>query len=328
MLRVAVIGAGPNGSNHARGLARMDDIRVVGVADIVPERAALVASEVGADVYATHHELLDRAKPDAVWVSSPNWLHPQHVVDVAERGIHVMSEKPMGLSLEDCDRMIAAADGHGAKLNIAQTTRYILPLLELKRVYESGECGELASATSVRMGYHTLRPTAPWRLEHDKSGSCVFEWEIHEIDFVRSIGGQVTSVYAQTMCSREEHPTFLDHFSAVMAFAGSGYGHVEASQSCLLGQSGRFFVGSRGTARAVSADVVEIQTVDMDGPRRYEVADDGMTAQARQDADFIRAIREDTAPPVPGVEGRINVEIALAIIASGGTGDIITLPMR
>lgn len=328
MLRVAVIGAGPNGSSHARGLAKMDDVRVVGIADIVPERAGVVASEIGADVYVDHHELLGKAKPDAVWVSSPNWLHPEHVVDVAEHGIHVMSEKPMGLSLEDCDRMIAAAERNGVKLNIAQTTRYILPLLELKRVYEAGECGELANATSVRMGYHTLRPTSPWRLEHDKSGSCVFEWEIHEIDFVRSIGGQVTHVYAQTARSREEFPTFLDHFSAVLTFADGGYGHVEASQSCFLGQSSRFFVGSKGTARAVGANAIELQTVGMDGPKRYEVEGDGMATQARQDADFIRAIRDDTEPPVPGIEGRINVEIALAIIKSGETGEVIKLPMQ
>ena len=305
----------------------MDDVRVVGIADVIKAKAEATAAQVGAKAYGNHLDMLAAEKPDVVWVSSPNWLHAQHAVDVAQAKAHVMSEKPMALSLHDCDRMIAAARANGVKLNVAQTTRYILPLVEMERVFRSGRCGALVCATSVRMSYHVPREECLWRLEHETSGSIVFEWEIHEIDFVRSIGGTVTHVYARTVNSRPEAPTFLDHFSAVLTFEQGGFGHLDASQSCHLGDSGRYFVGTKGSAKAVGADSVQLKTLDMAQAEMIQVQDDGMKTQARQDADFIRAIREDAPAPVPGEDARVNVEIAAAIIESGTTGSVVTLPL-
>ena len=330
-MNVAVIGAGNNGRGHARCLADMEDVQIVGIADPAVEKAQEVVAEVGGTAYADHRAMLDDAKPEAVWISSPCFLHADHAVDCCGAGAHVMCEKPMALSLPDCDRMIAAAKSNGVRLMIGQSTRYSEALLELKRVFESGRCGDLVTAYSYRMGYHNCRPEALWRMDGDQSGGIVFEWEVHEIDFVCSIGGPVSQVYAQTAYSREDAPNFLDHFSAILTFGRGGCGNLEASQSCTLGQSGRGFVGTKGAAKAEGRDQVILKTVDMDKPETIIVPLGGHIARGlgklTQDADFVRAIRADAPSPIPGEDGRANIEIGLAIIESGRTGEVVRLPL-
>ena len=321
-MKAAVIGAGNNGSTHARNLARIEGVAVVGFADPIAEKAAALASELGARPYADHREMLEEAAPEVVFISSPCWLHAGHAVDCANAGAHIMCEKPMALTLEDCDRMIASARENRVLLMIGQSTRYDPALQELKRIYESGRCGDLVCAWSTRMSYHRRQPDTPWRMDGDKSGGIVFEWEVHEIDFVCSIGGKVDRVYARTACTREDAPNFMDHFSAVLTFRDGGYGNLEASQSCALPMSGRGFVGTGGAAQTQGAGAIRVRTVDMEEP---EVLTFERPGKMSQDADFIRAVREGDVSPVPGEDGRANIEIGLAIVESGKTGNVVVL---
>lgn len=323
-MKVALIGAGSNGAAHMRRVAALEGITVVGIADPVLERAEALASEVGGKAYRDHRQMLDEMKPDAVWISSPGWLHAEHAVDCATAGAHIMCEKPMALTLEDCDRMIAAARANKVKLSIGQSTRYSAPLLELKRLLESGRCGDLVTAWSLRMAYHQVRPGSEWRLDGEKSGGIVMEWEVHEIDFVRSLGGRVSQVYARTAYSREDAPTFLDHFSAILTFEKGGYANLEASQSCPVGLSGRGFVGTKGAAEAYGAAAIRFRTLEMEQIETVTVP----PCPWNVDTDFVRAIQEDAPAPIPGEEGRANVEIGLAIVRSGETGEAISLPIQ
>jgi len=331
-MKVAVIGAGNNGRGHARCLADMEDVEVVGMADPDTTKAEAVAAEVGGKTYTDHRAMLDQAKPDAVWISSPCWLHAQHAVDCAQAGVHVMCEKPMALNLPDCDRMIEAARSNNVKLMIGQSTRYSAPLLELKRIFESGRCGDLVCAWSLRMSYHRTRPDALWRLDGEKSGGIVFEWEVHEIDFVRTIGGDVSEVYAHTAYTRKDAPTFLDYFSAIVTFKNRGYGNLEASQSCTISMGGgRGFMGTLGAAKAEGRDAVRLMTIGMDEAEIIKVDPGDHVARGlgklTQDGDFVRAIRENDASPIPGEEGRADVEVGLAIVESGNTGKVVKLPL-
>ena len=185
-----------------------------------------------------------------------------------------MCEKPMALSVDDCDRMIAAAKESGVKIMVDQTTRYLPALIELKRILASGRCGDFVKSWSLRESYHQIVDKDSWRLDFDKSGGVVFEWEVHEIDFVRSIGGDVRDVYARTARSREEAPTFLDHFSAILTFANGGFAKLEASQSQTLPSSGRGFTGTKGSVVASGTNTVTIRTADMKEPEQVAVAAD------------------------------------------------------
>ncbi len=323
-MNIAVIGAGGNARGHAQGLAEMEDVRVVGIADPAEDKAAALAGDVGGQAFSDHQTMLDGAKPDAVCISSPCWLHAQQALDCMAAGAHVLCEKPMALNLEDCDRMIAAARQHGVVLMVCQTTRYIAQMAELQRLFASGHCGELVSAWSTRMGYHGGGAGTTWRLDGEQSGGIVFEWEVHEIDIVRRIGGPVSQVYARTAYSRADAPNFLDHFSAVLTFADGGYGNLEASQSCAVPQGGRGFVGTLGAAQT-QGNKVRLRTVDMDEDEIIEV--ESGNVQQKQDGDFIRAVRDGAPSPVSGEDARVNIEIGLAIIESGRTGQVVDLPL-
>jgi len=330
-MKVALIGAGNNGAGHMRCVKEIEDIRIVGIADPELARAEELAAGVGGKAYADHRAMLDAEKPEAVWISSPCFLHAEHTVDCAGAGAHVMCEKPMALTLPDCDRMIAAADKNNVKLMIGQSTRYIEPLVELKRIFDSGRLGDLVCSWSVRTNYHRRQAHAPWRLQGDKSGGIVFEWEVHEIDFVCSFGGKVSQVYAQTAYTREDAPDFVDHFAAILTFEKSGYASLDASQSCAVGRGGRGFVGTKGAAEAQGRDTVRLRMNDADEVELVQVEPGAHItrglAKLTQDEDFIRAIRQDDASPVPGEDGRANVEIGLAIVESGRTGQVVKLPL-
>ena len=318
-MKVALIGAGNNGRNHMLRVSEMEDVQVVGIADPVLASAEAAVAEVGGTAYADHREMLDQAKPDAVWVSSPCYLHAEHSVDAAEVGAHVMCEKPMALSLEDCDRVLTATRESNVKIMVGHSTRYNAPLVEMKRILESGRCGRLINAYSTRMSAFN-RPDDPWRLDGDKSGGTIFELHIHEIDFVCSLGGRPKEVYARTAYSRDDAPSFMDNFSALFTFEDGAYATIEASWSCTVGGTTRGFVASKGSAQAQGADAVRLMTTDMDQADVVKAP-----ATPLLDADFVQAIRDSTPVSIPGEDGRANVEIGLAIVDSGRTGQIVQL---
>ena len=108
-IRFGLIGCGRVAPRHAQSLTQLKQTDLVAVADIRPARAARFAEEFHATAYADAHELLARADVDAVSICVPSGLHAQLAIDALEAGKHVLVEKPVALSLEDADRMIAAA---------------------------------------------------------------------------------------------------------------------------------------------------------------------------------------------------------------------------
>ena len=326
-MRVSIVGAGNNAIGHAKSLAVMDEVEIVAVVDPVLERAQEMVDDVGGRAFPDHPTMLKEAEPDAVWVCSPCWLHADQTVDCLSAGAHVMCEKPMALNVADCDRMIDAAKAHNAKLMIDQTTRFVPNLIEMQRIFQSGECGDLVRSWSIRESYHQIKNDASWRLDFEKSGGIVFEWEVHEIDFVRSIGGRVNDVYAKTAFSREGATGFLDYFTAVLTFENGGYGNLEASQSEHLGMSSRGFSGTRGSAVSVGKDQVRIRTVDDPEPRIVEVEPDEGAKRGlnryTSNRPFVEAILNDGPSPVNGEDAKHNIEIGAAIVESGRTGEVV-----
>jgi len=328
-MKIAIIGAGNNAIGHAKSLAVMDEVEIVAIVDPMTERADAMVADFGGRSFGDHQQMLKEAQPDAVWVCSPCWLHADQTVDCLSADAHVMCEKPMALNVPDCDRMVAAANTHNVKLMIDQTTRFMPALVEMQRIFQSGECGDLVRSWSIRESYHQIKNEASWRLDFDKSGGIVFEWEVHEIDFVRSIGGRVSEVYAKTHYSRENAPDFLDYFSAILTFEDGGFGNLEASQSEHLGLSGRGLSGTRGSIVAAGKDQIKIQTEEDDTPRILEVEPDAGTRRGlnryTSNRPFVEAILNDGPSPVSGEDARHNIEIACAIVESGKTGGPVSL---
>ena len=149
MLRVGMIGLGGIARSHAQGIAELDDVEIVACADLIEStRAEYMDTYDVPKGYASHTELLEDPNIDAVGVVLGHQLHHRLSVDALNAGKHVLVEKPMALTLEQCDEMIAAARANGVKLMVG-LTNHILPVnIKAKEILDSGELGPLITIVS------------------------------------------------------------------------------------------------------------------------------------------------------------------------------------
>ncbi|NOZ24258.1 MAG: Gfo/Idh/MocA family oxidoreductase [Planctomycetes bacterium] len=330
MFKVGIIGAGNNGKGHARCLSNIEGVKVVGFADAVMDAAQAASDEFGGKPFTKHNDLLG-ADVDAVWISSPNFMHAEQTIDAAKAGVHVMCEKPMGLTLDECDAMIEAHKAAGTKLMIGQSTRYGGSLKKLLDMLAAGVFGRLIACWSTRLGHYAAPSPGHWRVNPKLSGGVKMEWEIHEIDVLRCIGGKVTSVYGSMGYSREDVPDYDDTFAAILTFEDGAFGRLDASQGARIGFSNRGLMGSKGMAYLHGRNEIRYKTDDTNGMQTIEVPlkehekPEAKLAKLDEDTDFVRACQEDREPTITGEDARVNIEIALAILNASEQKQVIPL---
>ena len=195
MLRVGVLGAGFMGGTHARAFAKLPDVRVVGVSSRSAQKAAVLAQEVGAEPFTDAMALTTDPRVDAISITLPTHLHKEYTVAALEAGKPVLLEKPMGLSLEECDAMIAAAQQSGQIFMLAHVLRFWPEYVALVDFVRSGQLGAPLSATASRL---SSRPTwGDWFANPDWTGGAVHDLHIHDLDTLNWLFGTPKSVYAR-----------------------------------------------------------------------------------------------------------------------------------
>ena len=162
MVKVGIIGLGGIARKHCEAIATLDNVEIVAVADLFEEKRSEFMSKYKISRgYKTHTELLADREIDTVAVVLGHQLHHQLTVDACRAGKNVLVEKPMALSLEQCDNMIAAAAEHDVKLMVGHTQHFTPPALKAKEILDSGELGPLVTAVSYmskNWGYDGRRP--------------------------------------------------------------------------------------------------------------------------------------------------------------------------
>ncbi len=183
MLKLGIIGAGIACKLHARALHKINDIKVQAIADIVLGKAMFYAVQFGAKAYDDYRKMVLNEDLDAVIINLPHRLHREATIFCAQRGVHILVEKPMGVSVEDCQAMIEAARKNNVKLMVGHVERFSLPYIKLKQMVQSGELGELVSIVDTRTMYY-FRPERPrWFLDEEMSGGGMFiNLGVHSID--------------------------------------------------------------------------------------------------------------------------------------------------
>jgi predicted dehydrogenase len=189
VLRVGLLGAGWIAADHVAALAKRDDAEVVAVCDLDRTRAERLAPQ-GAAVYERWQELLERERPDAVWVCVPPLAHREPTVAALARGIHVYLEKPIARTLDDANAIVAAADASDAVCAVAYQWHATEVLDDLRAALDGQEVSLLAG--------RSIGPTGsrPWFLDRAQGGGNVLERGSHQIDLVRAIAGDVVRVQA------------------------------------------------------------------------------------------------------------------------------------
>lgn len=194
--RIAVIGYGRWGRYcHAPLIRLAEGLELAGVASGSAEKREQIQRELGCRAYRDLDEALADESVDAVVLATPNDTHAQYAVRALEAGKHVVTDKIMCLSLEECDRMIGAAQTSGTLLTVFQNRRLDGDFLTLKRLLAEGELGDLRW---LEMAWHGFGAWGGWRGQADRGGGKLFDLGAHLVDqMLLLFPGPVSGVYCR-----------------------------------------------------------------------------------------------------------------------------------
>ena len=185
-MKTAIVGYGGMGGWHAERLQKSDVAELAGIYDIRAERSELARSR-GIRAYASYDELLGDRTVELVTVAVPNDVHEEVVVRALRAGKNVICEKPVALTLDSLDRMIAVAQETGMHFSTHQNRRWDVDYLAMKQIYDSGMLGKVINIESRIHGSRGI--PSDWRGEKKYGGGMLYDWGIHLIDQMLCIFG-------------------------------------------------------------------------------------------------------------------------------------------
>jgi phthalate 4,5-cis-dihydrodiol dehydrogenase len=280
-LKLGVIGLGRAFTLMLPTFAAHPRIKMVAASDPRPDARERFAAEFGAKVYADAESLCADPAVQAVYVASPHQFHVEHVKLAATHGKHVLVEKPMALTTDDCLEMIAAAKTAGIKLLVGHSHSFDLPYLRASEMIRSGDYGRVCMINALNFTDFMYRPRRPEELDTKAGGGVVFSQAAHQVDIVRLlVGAKATSVRAFTGRWDPKRPSEGAYNAQINfdngCFASltySGYAHFDTDEfngwSGELGQR-RDADASYGRARqALRAATTVTEEIEMKNRRAY-----------------------------------------------------------
>jgi UDP-N-acetyl-2-amino-2-deoxyglucuronate dehydrogenase len=349
-VRVGIIGCGKIAINHAKALAGIDGVELASCCDIDSARADEFATKFGfAKSFDTVERLLDSGV-ETVTVCTPHPSHEEVVVAAASRGLNVLCEKPIALTLEGADRMTRAAEAAGVKFGVLFQRRFWPASRRARDAVQDGKIGlPIFASTTVRLGRDRGYFDAdPWRGKWDaEGGGTLINQAIHYIDLMQWIvGSPVTELSARFATLR--HADYIeveDTAVASIQFANGALGTISAGTTFAPGLGNQVLVsGDNGATITVtefpegSAGIndiwtvpgeesyTQIHSVGIDSDPPLSQIHEGLTPyHGLQIADFIDAVIHDREPLVTGREAQQALEVVLAMYESSRTGQPVTL---
>lgn len=339
---VGILGAGNISETHARAAAAIPGVAIAAVHGSNREKAERLAAAYGARAYDDLDAFLAHRPMDLVAIGSPSGLHADQAIRAAERGLHVLVEKPIDITPARADALIEAADRAGVRLGVFFQDRVQPDLARLHTLIETGRLGRpLLVSGRVRWHrppeyYAQSRWRGTWALD---GGGALMNQGIHTVDLLRWLLGPVTRVAARaaTVLHRIE---VEDTIVAVLEFASGALGTLEATTAAFPGYKRRVEIsGTEGTAilehdRLVALDLRgPVEELAASGPADQNasastavVADAG--GHQRLFEDFLEAIRTSREPRCSGREGRRSVALACAIYEAAREGRWVNVPVE
>ena len=332
MLKIGLLGAGFIAATHAAAYARLDGVHLAAVGDVNRAAADALAAQYGARAVYTLEAILDDPEITAVSVCLPTFLHAAVVVAAAERGKHILCEKPLALSLEDVDHMQAAVKRAGVRCMVAQVIRFWPEYVVIREALAHGQLGQPRMVTGTRLA---SPPTwGAWFSDPNKSGGALFDLHIHDLDFVYSLFGKPRTVYA---VGGRGATGGWDHVHTSLDFGGQK-AVLEASYALpagfpfqmsfrMTGDAGclDFQFGGVGQVdqRAGAQTTLALYQPGVEPQRLQPTTEDGYQAEVRY---FANCLLEDRDPVVATLaEAREVLTIALAAKQSLETGAVVRL---
>ncbi len=345
---LAIAGCGVIASFHARAIAGLPNAQLRAVTDVAREAAQRRAAEFGVDAYDDLEEMLRRPDIDAVSVCVPSGLHAEVGVRVAQAGKHVIVEKPIDVSLEAADRLIATCRRCGVKLAVISQHRFDPGIQEVRAALDAGRFGRLLLGDVIVKWYRTgeYYRSAGWRGTWElDGGGALMNQGVHWVDVLQWMMGPVDRVVGR--CSQIGHDIPVEDVAlALLVFRSGALGMIEVSTAVYPGLPERVEITGTGGTAVVEMGAVKVREFKDEkgevGPYGAKVlaggrggstaAPDQAASQIAghriQIADFLEAIAEDRDPLITGEEARKPLEIILAVYQSARTGREVALPLK
>jgi UDP-N-acetyl-2-amino-2-deoxyglucuronate dehydrogenase len=339
-VRVALVGCGRISRNHVEAIDRVDGLELVAVADSDAARAEAIATERGIPAFGSLEAMLAGVPSDLVSICTPSGLHPAHGIVAAQTGRHVLTEKPMAISLAAADELVQACDAAGVQLFVVKQNRLNPPIQLLRRAIDKGRFGRIYSANvTVRW----TRPqeyydAEPWRGTWEFDGGAIMNQASHYVDLMQWLVGPVESVLAKT-ATQARRIEAEDSGVAILKFRSGALGVIEVTvltyprnlegSITILGERGSVKVGGTAVNRVehwVFADYDDddklVDAASTNPPTVYGFGHEGYYRNV------LKVLRGEARPDTDGRAGRKSLELILGIYESAKTGREVPIPLR
>ena len=338
--KIALVGCGRISRNHFEALDKIDGLTLTGVCDVVPERAREWAQQQGVPAFTSYEEMLQRVDCDVVSICTPSGLHAAHGALAARAGKHVITEKPMAISLGQADELVKACDDAGVFLFVVKQNRLNPPIQLLRRAVDKGRFGRIFLAnTTVRW----QRPqdyydAAPWRGTWEFDGGAIMNQASHYVDLIQWLVGPVESVMAKT-ATQARRIEAEDSGVALLKFRSGALGVIEVNvltyprnlegSITILGEKGSVKIGGTAVNRVEHWQFADyddddklVDSANTNPPTVYGFGHEGYYRNV------LSVLRGEAQPQTDGRAGRKSLELILGIYESAKIGREVPIPLR
>ena len=329
-MRIGILGSGFMGGTHARAFAKQPGVEIARISSRSLSKADALAKEVGAVATTDDMAIVNDPSIDAICITLPTHLHAKFAAAALRAGKPVLLEKPFGLTVDECDRLMAVEKETGKHLMVAQVVRFWPEYEALVDMVHSGKLGTPLAAVAMRLS--VLPGWADWFTDPALSGGAVLDLMVHDFDALNWIFGAPKSVYAR---GQEAAPGLWTHVHSVVDY---GAAHAIAEGGEMMPKDYPFSCGMRVLCTAGALEFsfrAGGPSVEMGGGSQLAVYEPGRAYLAeapaadafeRQAAYFVETVRTNRPPARSGTAGaRLAVKVANAARQSLETGEVVSI---
>jgi predicted dehydrogenase len=347
-VRLGVVGVGMIGQLHARIAAQVEQCELVAICETDPKKRKL-AHELGTNYYSDYREMIEKETLDGVIISLPNELHEPVGTACAEKRLHVLMEKPISSTVEEAQKLIAAAHKNNVQLLVAHQRRFNPMVVATRQMIRNGELGDLVGISILWCMY---KPTdyftaGPWRKRKGSGGPILINM-IHEIDNLRYVYGEIERVYAE-VSNKTRKFEVEDTVSVSLRFADGTLASILMSDAapslwgyeCTMGEN-PFFYPTKGNIYVFLGTKASLT---FPGMRKVYYADPSKAGWQhpitvmqleieRKDPyldqlkHFCRVAKGEEEPRTSGEDALRTLEVTLAVLESGQSNQPVVVNQK
>lgn len=345
VVRIGVIGVGGMGSAHCKGIKDLKEAKLTLVCDIEAEVAKAKGEEFNVPYFTDYKKAIKSGLCDAVIVATPHWVHPEISIFAFNNGLHVLSEKPIAVTVADADRMIASAKKNRRVFAVMYQRRTTNLVKKLKELIKSGTIGEITRTLCIDPWYRaqSYYDSGTWRATwRGEGGGVLINQAPHTIDLFTQVAGLPVKVNAMVR-TRLHKIEVEDEVSATLEYKNQAWGYYYTSTCEPVGPFHMEVVGDKGKI-VVSGNEVTLYRYSVPVSKftyqaknmwdsldvkeeKIEIEPDVVSGHSEVIRNFASAILKGEKLVSPGAEGLSSVEFLNACILSGKKNKAVKIPV-